>query len=989
MVDCRGCGRKQLKRSGIAQHCSRSNDPRCKAYLAQLRSTEPVSVNVTKAAKKRKRAVIKSGDDEDITAKEFDGSDSGAYLLEIAGSDKGNSTGLEDEDNVASSDDKDESDDEDEDSTGSNSDIAPIAQHDIGLEPRHRTLPPSPEVEPATGSPSENEQPQDDDILQKCGEVGPVLERRPKITRYPGGNAGVVHSKTNMTENQNYEAKVGETSQANAYAPFASCLEWEIAKWAKLRGPSSTAFTEMMAIDGVQDRLGLTFKNTRELNKMIDSHLPGRPPFQRKEIVVGDEVCEVFYRDILQCIHTLFGDPDLGPYLIFAPEKHYIDDERTEQMYHDMHTGSWWWSTQAAVERDTPGATIVPVLISTDKTQLTLFRNKSAYPIYMTIGNIPKEIRCKTSLRAYVLLGYLPTTKLELEKNKARRKRLTANLYHACMQCILDPLASAGENGVFMSTAEGLVHWNHPILASFIGDYPEQVLTTCSLSGDCPTCGTLHNNLGDFKPDNVPLPRKLDKFLEALNSFWVDSTGFLRTCSEIRVKPVPQPFWLGLPHLNICRSITPDVLHQLYQGVIKHLKSWVIEACDAAEIDVQCRRLPPNHNIRLFMRGISSLSRVTGHEHDQICRFFLGLVIDIRLPDNLSNVRLLRSVHAILDLLYLAQYPIHTDSTLGLLTDALSRFHANKDIFLIRTFGTTDNFNTQYTERLHIDLAKDAYAATNHKDEYEQMTIWLDRKERIHRHDQYIKWRLAGSLIQKRVDWRPTRHGVPLSRLQDSYGAPLFKVTLRRFISATNNPDQTRQQLEGSLWGLRLPFTRLPVWHVIKFTQFDPVTGKYSTSDAIYAQPTRNDKYNRPIPGRFDTALINDGTGKEHGVKGYHVGRIRAIFSIPQKYHVRLFNPMVSVPLHLAYVQWYSPLTDLDTNYGMFKIRPQTDLEGNWICSIVPVGNIRRSVHLLPKFGPVVPAEWTSSNVLDCCDTFFVNNLTDRQIFHTLHNSVD
>ncbi|KAI9451165.1 hypothetical protein BJY52DRAFT_1206005 [Lactarius psammicola] len=951
MVNCRGCGRKQLKRSGIAQHCSRSNDPRCKAYLAQLRCHEPSSLGYdsrVQAGPDRTDIIVLPPSSllsslssflspislvfslsvpstvDLLDTKEFDGSDSGAYLLEIAGSDKGNSTGLEDEDNVAGSDDKDESDDEDEDSTGSNSDIAPITQHDIGLEPRRHTLPPSPEVEPATGSPSENEQPQDDDILQKRGEVGPVLKRCPKITRYLGGNAGVVHSKTNTTENQNYEAKVGETSQANAYAPFASCLEWEIAKWAKLRGPSSTAFTEMMVIDG---------------------------------IVVGDEVCEVFYRDILQCIRTLFGDPDLAPYLIFAPEKHYINDERTEQMYHDMHTGSWWWSTQAAVERDTPGATIVPVLISTDKTH--------AYPIYMTIGNIPKEIRRKTSLCAYVLLGYLPMTKLELEKNKARWKRLTANLYHACMRRILNPLALAGENG--------LVHRNHPILASFIGDYPEQVLTTCSLSGDCPTCGTLHNNLGDFKPDNVPLPRKLDEFLEALNSFW--------TCSEIRVKPVPQPFWLGLPHLNICRSITPDVLHQLYQGVIKHLKSWVIEACDAAEIDARCLSTPPKPQHSPF------------YERDQqSVSFFLGLVIDIRLPNNLSNVRLLHSVRAILDLLYLAQYPIHTDSTLGLLTDALSQFHANKDIFLIRTFGTTDNFNTQYTEHLHIDLAKDAYAATNHKDEYEQMTIWLDRKE------------AHPSPQPKRVDWvppslnphreltmakRPTRHGVPLSRLQDSYGAPLFKVALRRFISATNNPDQTRQQLEGSLWGLRLPFTRLPVWHVIKFTQFDPVTGKYSTSDAIHAQPTQNDKYNRPIPGRFNTALINDGTGKEHGVKGYHVGHIRAIFSIPQKYHVRLFNPMVSVPLHLAYVQWYSPLTDLDTNYGMFKIQPQTDLEGNWICSIVPVGNIQRSVHLLPKFGPVVPAEWTSSNVLDCCDTFFVNNLTDWQIFHTLHNSVD
>ncbi|KAF8268831.1 hypothetical protein EI94DRAFT_1682471 [Lactarius quietus] len=810
---------------------------------------------------------------------------------------------------------------------------------------------------------------------------------RPKITRYPDQNAGVAHSKME-TENQSYEAQVGEGSQENPYAPFASALDWEIAKWAKLRGPSSTAFTEFMVINGVQERLGLTFKNTLELNKIIDTHLPGHPPFQRKEVLVGDEVCEVFYRNIIQCIHTLFADPDLSPHLIFTPERHYADEDKEERIYHDMHTGSWWWSTQVAVEWNTLGATIVPVIVSTvtfagHKTQLTHFRNKSVYPVYMTISNIPKNICRKTSSQAYVLLGYLPTTKLELEKNKAKRRQLTANLYHACMHCILNPLISAGRDGVFMSTAEGIVHWNHPILACFIGDYPEQVLTTCSVSGDCPVCGTTREDLGHFDVDDVPRPCKLDEFLEALNSFWRDSAGFLRICSDIHMKPVPQPLWHGLPHINIHQSMTPDVLHQLYQGVFKHLKLWVFDACNKAEIDARCHRLPPNHNIRVFMKGISSLSRVSGHEHDQMCRFFLGLLIDIHLPNNLSNIRLIRSVRALLDFLYLAQYPIHSGTTLRLLTDALSH-----------------NFNTQYTERLHIDLIKDAYAATNHKDEGEQITTWNERKERIHRHDQHVTCHMTGG-FPKPVDLvpptlslhhqlmmarHPSQHTVPLDRLQDTYGAPLFKVALRRFISSINSPTQTRQQPEASLWQLHFPFTRLPIWHVIKFLQFDPVTGKQSTADAIHARPARSSKYNCLVPGRFDTAYINDGTGNGRGVKGYHIGRVRVVFSIPQKFHTHLFSPLVQVPLHLAYVQWYSPLTNRDPNHGMFKICPQMESDASWICSIIPVANIQRSIHLIPKFGPVVPTEWTSDSVLDCCDTFFVNDLSDRQIFHTLYN---
>ena len=117
---------------------------------------------------------------------------------------------------------------------------------------------------------------------------------------------------------------------------------------------------------------------------------------------------------------------------------------------------------------------------------------------------------------------------------------------------------------------------------------------------------------------------------------------------------------------------------------------------------------------------------------------------------------------------------------------------------------------------------------------------------------------------------------------------------------------------------------------------------------------------------------------------GYHVGRVRVVFSIPTRYHDQVFKPTIAVLLHLAYVQWYSKLTEPEPNHGMFKLRPLKDAEGSWICSIVPVGNIRRSVHLIPKFGPVAPAEWTSSNILDRCDVFYLNTFSDRQIFRMM-----
>jgi len=285
---------------------------------------------------------------------------------------------------------------------------------------------------------------------------------------------------------------------------------------------------------------------------------------------------------------------------------------------------------------------------------------------------------------------------------------------------VLEPLREAGMTGLFMTSSDGLVHCNHPLLACFSGDYPEQVLTTCITTGQCATCPTPRDEMGNYvRNENLGL-RDLDRILEALDSFDDDPGGFLQNCAEAGIKPIVNPFWKDLPYAHIYCSITPDILHQLYQGIVKHLISWVTQALGPLEIDVWCRRLPLNHNIWHFIKGITSLSWVTGQEHDQMSRILLGLVIDAPLPDGLSNVRLVRAVRALLDFLYLAQYPVHTDETLVLLEDALECFHENKEIFVdlgihdafniqklhftrhylenIKLYGTLDNFNTEYTE---------------------------------------------------------------------------------------------------------------------------------------------------------------------------------------------------------------------------------------------------------------------------------------------------
>lgn len=64
-----------------------------------------------------------------------------------------------------------------------------------------------------------------------------------------GGKAGAT-IRQEADSNSGYHTYKSSDS-SNPWAPFKSKLDWEIARWSKLRGPGSTATTELLGINGV------------------------------------------------------------------------------------------------------------------------------------------------------------------------------------------------------------------------------------------------------------------------------------------------------------------------------------------------------------------------------------------------------------------------------------------------------------------------------------------------------------------------------------------------------------------------------------------------------------------------------------------------------------------------------------------------------------------------------------------------------------------
>ncbi|KAI1786574.1 hypothetical protein LXA43DRAFT_975694 [Ganoderma leucocontextum] len=1024
---CAGC-RRQFTPTGYWQHLDKTTKPDCIAHFEgdYFGNYEPQDF-----------------DDFD----EYDGDAGGEEAMEVdVGEEMGGGPGEgEGEGDGIADTGIDEDGDEDEREYDIAED-ADIFEQEGAWEPPPHAHPPF----NVDADPDHNPDPDPDDNDDDDPHLAPASRRQAQerllrktfVVHFPGPHAGAPISRSSTSSSYaEYQTNIDARGR-NPYAPFQSAMDWKVARWAKLRGPGSTAVSELLQIEELVTLLGLSFKNTRELDKILDEQIPeGRPRFMRREIVVAGESFEVFYRDVIKCIRSLYGDPEFAGILVFTPERHYADADHTVRVYFDMHTGRWWWDTQKEIEKVKPGATIIPIVISSDKTQLTSFGNKTAYPVYMTIGNLPKDIRRKPSRRGQILLAYLPTSRLEHITSKTVRRRVVANLFHACMSMILKPLVKAGIDGIQITSGDGVERRGHPIFAMYIGDYPEQLLVTCCKNGTCPKCNIPRNEVGDSTDPHRPL-RNLDGVLAALDKVDASASAFSRACREAGIKPVRHPFWEDLPYVNIFRSITPDILHQLHQGVIKHVITWLTKAYGAEELDARCRRFPPNHQIRLFMKGITTLQRVTGKEHADMCRFLLGLVVGLPLRDGFSPVRLVRAVRAILDFLYLAQYPAHTSETLGQISAALEHFHANKYIFVdlgirdsfhlpklhsldhylisIKLFGTTDNYDTQYTERLHIDFAKEAYRATNRKDEFPQMTLWLERREKVLRHEAFIQWRLdyqspeasadpsrpsapsspaviplplqlppsvaSPTLTQIKIAKWPTVPSLRLAAAETDYGAPFFRDALARFLVKHRDPTlvETRD-IEREANKMVFRFASVPAYHRLKFVLEDAQQLGIMdvTRDAAHARPARKDRRGKVVPARFDTVLVNEGTGGPMGVSGYRVGRLRLIFKLPQSACEAHLTGMVS-PGHLAYVEWFTAFTHPDRNHKMYKVSRCRNNQHDILADIIEVCHIRRSCHLLPVCGSIVPRDRTSSTALDTCEDFWVNPFSDAHMYMTL-----
>ncbi|KAI6096074.1 hypothetical protein EDD16DRAFT_1698395 [Pisolithus croceorrhizus] len=591
------------------------------------------------------------------------------------------------------------------------------------------------------------------------------------------------------------------------------------------------------------------------------------------------------------------GNPAFHGKIAYAPEKVYIDCHGTTQWYDKMWTGDWCWETQVS--------------------------DKNAWPMYLSIGNLSKEVCHQPTCHGLVLLGYLPVSNLKLFDDNSLGQHC---LFHYCMRRLLQPFVDAGWNGVEMVCADRQIQRVFPIVAAYIRDNPKQCLIACS----------------------------------------------------------------DLPHPNVFTAITSsNILHQLHQGIFKdHFKKW-------------CTAL---------------VKQWTGADHKQVQHVFLTAVVGAA-----PHLDIIKAGSSLLNFIYLAQYQSPMDCTLVTLHQALDSLHMAKDIFVelsccehfnvtkihllqhyvetIRSLGSLDSLNMETLEWLHINFAKKAYATSNWRDYFIQMTRWLQCQVAVIWFSSYLTWHNGFN--------HPATHPTDDHNRTSKSNIPP--------VHATSPLNHT----------VIRPTKNLPSclsYHISKWLQFPRKTVQYLqqkhgvdhfvhalqnflstlTNGQQYFQPNINDHFNcfsnihdnrphkPPTLERFDTVLILfDKDSQQHGrFQGLHVAEIHVIFKL---------LPHLSSYLHLlVYVHWFKALNHFNSSVGMFHAicsTQQHHLHAMVIpihhlhAMVIPIHHLIQPCHLIPKFptGAINP-HWIHGHAMTDTDVFYLNRYIDFSIFNQYQN---
>uniref|UniRef100_A0A8H7XQ13 DUF6830 domain-containing protein n=1 Tax=Psilocybe cubensis TaxID=181762 RepID=A0A8H7XQ13_PSICU len=561
----------------------------------------------------------------------------------------------------------------------------------------------------------------------------------------------------------------------NLYYPFASKDEWELSLFLLRSDMSVGMLNDFLKLELIK-KLNLSYKSAKDLRNRAEI-LPSGPQWKSQTIIPeipSKNQLTLFYRDGLECIKALLISPLLQDSMHFSPFKLFDKCNEMMRVYTEWFSGDIAHFMQVPKDQLPKGATLVPPIISTDKTNISnMTGGRVAYPGLISIANIMMNVRNKSSNHLFLLFVLLPIPKF-LHRSKAVNGMMAARLYHQCMDIALESVKQTARVGTTMADALGNNRFCFTPLAALIVDTPESALAACVAGSTSSVTLAQYETFGDsFRHPSRTADHTINTIM-AINNVKPPNhlEPYLKESKKHRLNGVHLPFWRDWPLSDPSAFLTPEPLHHWHKMFWDHDAKWCIAAVGGSELDFRFSILQHRTGFRHFKEGISSLKQVTGREHRDVQRYIVALIADT------VSTPFILAIRSLMDFRYLAQSQTISEAMCLRIEQALQDFHANKQAILdagarrgkknnpidnfyipkleflqsvvhaIRLNGCAIQWSADTTEHAHIEVVKAPSSSSNNQRYEPQVCRYLDRRDKLRNFD------LFTAIREMRIDFR-------------------------------------------------------------------------------------------------------------------------------------------------------------------------------------------------------------------------------------------
>ncbi|KAG1828797.1 hypothetical protein EV424DRAFT_1470990 [Suillus variegatus] len=745
----------------------------------------------------------------------------------------------------------------------------------------------------------------------------------------------------------------------NIYYPFSGREEWELTKFLieNLNQGKISCFLKLLWVKS-ETWQQLTFKTAPQLLTFMDA-LPKGPQWHCTTIKTDGYVTmhpvHLIWRDTLEVMKHIFGNPIFANDMEFDPYEIFVDRER--------EYGEWMSSSRA---HDIQAcATIVPIVLALDKTPVTRHTGGlEMHPTFLTIANIRSDIPMKATAHAWLCIAYMPIPQFIC--NPKFSSLLQARVWHRCMDIVCVNLKQAAAVGTSMVDTLGLLRY-----------------------GFTPLCID---------------PWKVQEFQEAAK---------VSHLSEVQL-----PFWHDWRFADPAIFLAPELLHTCHKFFFNHILKWYKEVVGADELDTHFRSQHKHIRTHHFGQGVSHVSQMTS-------------VVN---PDFICAVRVM------VDFIYKAQAPTFTPTLITDMTYSLQEFHEFKHAILhaeahqgtsgpiehfkipklellasfaqsIPQLGFIIQFTADVSERMLITQCKNPFERTSHQRATftQQVVHFLDWEETACQFDLYALLcsndmslnNLIVNEFNKVVDMDPMLGWImciapeELSHFQGPH--PVRNHFLKGLLSEdsrvafhiTVSSDHTNKTAPFLAVNPTLATCfqnhMLNVWN--KFCIQLHLTlhpHLVMPSQQVQAYPPSTN-YPR---GNCDAVLLQmHSEGEESENLDTIVAQVRMVFSLSKK------GPPLPAERDqiFLYVQLFKVVACPQDDVGVMMFRVKccfvTGPDGTQVRvgMIIPLLDVTHTIKLIPVYGDRANRAVDSSTCLESYDTFYLDNFSDKEWYHTLH----